>query len=63
LGSNGIGLFIHWEELRHDARTNGNSLAVSMASRMLTLAIDQRTSRAQMDYLAEKLIMGIGHAK
>ena len=63
LGSNGIGLFIHWEELRHDPRTSGNTLAVSMAGRMLTLAIDQRTSRAQMDYLAEKLIMGIGHAK
>jgi len=59
LGENGIGLFIHWEELRHDARTNSNTLAVSMASRMLTLAIDQRTSRAQLEYLADTLANGI----
>ena len=63
LGENGIGLFIHWEELRHDPRTSGNTLAVSMASRILTLATDQRTSREQMDYLAEKLIVGIKKAK
>ena len=63
LGENGIGLFIHWEELRHDARTNGNALAVSMAGRMLTLAIDQRTSREQMDYLAETLAGGIEKVK
>ena len=63
LGKNGIGLFIHWEELRHDPRTCSNSQAASMAGRMLTLAIDQRTSRAQMDFLAESLIKGIRHAK
>ena len=63
LGENSIGLFIHWEELRHDARTNGNTLAVSMAGRMLTLAIDQRTSQAQMDYLAETLAGGIQKVK
>jgi len=63
LGQNGIGLFIHWEELRHDPRTNGNSLAVSMAGRMLTLAIDQHTSRAQMDYLAKNLAEGIARYK
>jgi len=63
LGENGIGLFIHWEELRHDARTNKNALAVTMAGRMLTLAIDQRTSLAQMDYLSENLIRGITKVK
>ncbi len=63
LGENGIGLFIHWEELRHDARTNGNALAVSMAARMLTLTIDQRTSRAQMEYLAETLADGVQEVK
>jgi hypothetical protein len=62
LGENGIGLFIHWEELRHDPRTNRNKLAVSMAGRMLTLAIDQRTSRDQMDYLALHLKKGIARA-
>ena len=63
LGENRIGLFIHWEELRHDPRTNGNPLAVSMASRMLTLATDQRTHREQMEYLAEHLAKGIAKAK
>ena len=62
LGENGIGLFIHWEELRHDPRTNKNTLAVSMAGRMLTLAIDQRTSRDQMDYLVSHLVKGIASA-
>lgn len=59
LGKNSIGLFIHWEELRHDPRTNGNPLAVSMAARMLTLTIDQRTSHEQMDYLTKNLFKGI----
>ena len=63
LGDNGIGLFIHWEELRHDPRTNRNPLAVSMAGKMLTLATDQRTSRVQMDYLAAHLTKGIAKAK
>jgi hypothetical protein len=63
LGENGIGLFIHWEELRHDPRTNGNLLAVSMAVKMLTLAIDQRTSRKQLDYQAENLSIGIQKVK
>ncbi len=63
LGENGIGLFIHWEDLRHDTRTNGHALAVSMANRMLTLTTDQRTNHSQMDYLAEILIMGIQAVK
>ena len=63
LGENGIGLFIHWEELRHDTRTNANALTASMAGRMLTLAIDQRTSRAQLDYLEENLASGVQKVK
>jgi hypothetical protein len=63
LGANGIGLFIHWEELRHDPRTNASALTVSMAARMLTLTIDQRTSREQMDYLAMHLKKGIARLK
>jgi hypothetical protein len=63
LGENGIGLFIHWEELRHDPRTNGNQQAVSMAGRMLTLATDQRISHEQMDYLAKHLAKGIAKVK
>ncbi len=63
LGENGIGLFIHWEELRHDPRTRGSTLAVAMAERILTLTTDQRTSRAQLDYLAENLAEGIKQLK
>jgi hypothetical protein len=63
LGKNGIGLFIHWEELRHDPRTNGNQQAVSMAGRMLTLATDQRISHEQMDYLVMHLVKAIAKVK
>ncbi len=52
LGEAGIGLTIHWDGITRDARLNGNAAAVEMASRMLTLVIDQRTSRTQMDYMA-----------
>ncbi len=52
LGEAGIGLIIHWDGITRDARLNGNATAVEMASRMLTLASDQRTSRTQMDYMA-----------
>jgi hypothetical protein len=55
LGNAEIGLPIHWEEIRHHPLTNRNRLAVEMASNMLTLVIDQRTSRSQLNYLAEQL--------
>ncbi len=38
----GVGLTIHREDIHSDPRTNQNPLAVDMAGRMLTLAIDQR---------------------
>lgn len=60
LGKAGISLVIHWDELRSDPRTNQNRRAVEMAGRMLTLVIDQRVRRKQMDYLAMKLIQAIG---
>lgn len=63
LGRAGIGLTIHWEDIRTDPRTNNNHLAVDMAGRMLTLTIDQRVTRKQMDYLAQNLIHGIAAAK
>jgi dTDP-4-amino-4,6-dideoxygalactose transaminase len=52
LGEAGIGLTAHWAELAGDPRLNGNAAAVEMASRMLTLVCDQRTSRNQMDFEA-----------
>jgi hypothetical protein len=63
LGEVGIGLTIHWDEICTYPQTRTNHLAVDMASRILTLAIDQRTSHKQMDYLALNLIEGIRAAK
>ena len=53
LGEAGIGLTIHWEGITLDARLNKDAIALGMAGRILTLAIDQRTSRTQMDYMVE----------
>lgn len=63
LGNAAIGLPIHWDDILSDPRINGNRVAVDMASKILTLAIDQRTSHKQMDYLAMNLIRGIEVAK
>lgn len=60
LGNAAIGLTVHWDEIRSDPRTSGNRRAVEMAGKMLTLTIDQRVSRKQMDYLAEKLVQAVG---
>ena len=62
LGNAGIGLTIHWDGLLSDPRLNGNRVAVDMASRILTLVIDQRTSHKQMDYMVQKLIGFIKNA-
>jgi len=63
LGNAGIGLTIHWDELLGDSRINGNRVAVNMASKILTLVIDQRTSHKQMDYLVQNLIDCLKNAK
>lgn len=63
LGNSGIGLTIHWDGLLHDTRLNGNSIAVNMARKILTLVIDQRTSHTQMDYVAQKIFNFINHTK
>jgi len=63
LGKAGIGLTIHWEELLTDARLNGNPVAVDMASRILTLVIDQRISHKQLDYLVQKVSECLKQAK
>jgi len=55
LGKAGIGLTIHWEELISDSRLNGNPVAVDMASKILTLVIDQRTSHKQLDFMVQRL--------
>jgi dTDP-4-amino-4,6-dideoxygalactose transaminase len=63
LGKAGIGLTIHWEEICTDPRTMQNKRAVDMAGKILTLTIDQRMRKKQMDYLAMSLIRGIAAAK
>lgn len=63
LGNAGIGLTIHWDELLRDPRLNGDPVAVRMASQMLTLVIDQRTSHKQMDYLVQTCLDCIRKAK
>jgi hypothetical protein len=63
LGNAGIGLTIHWDGLLTDPRLNGNPAAVDMASRILTLVIDQRTSRTQLDYMVETICECIRDAK
>jgi dTDP-4-amino-4,6-dideoxygalactose transaminase len=63
LGEAGIGLTIHWDGILRDPRLNGNPTAVEMASRTLTLAIDQRTSRNQIDYMLEVIKRCIRESK
>ncbi len=55
LGNVGIGLTIHWDALLRDPRLNQNPFAVGMASKILTLVIDQRITHKQMDYQAQTL--------
>jgi len=55
LGEAGIGTTIHWDAILSDLRLNGNQAAVDMASRILTLPIDQRTSHDQLDYMVETI--------
>jgi hypothetical protein len=56
LGKNGIGLTIHWNGLLSDPRLNQNAIATNMARTILTLVIDQRLNRTQLDYLAYNLV-------
>jgi len=59
LGKNSIGLFIHWQEILHDARLADLPDTYDMAGRMLTLTCDQRTSHEQLDYMVDCLKEGI----
>jgi hypothetical protein len=60
LGETGIGLHIHWHELLLDARLNQNEIALDMASKILTLVIDQQTTHKQMDYMVQEMMRLIG---
>ena len=52
LGNAGIGLTIHWDAILRDPRLNGNPVIVEMASKMMTLVIDQRVTHKQLEYLS-----------
>ena len=55
LAEESISLSIHWDALLDDPRTNTNPITVKMAGNILTLPIDQYTSRSQLNYLARNL--------
>lgn len=55
LGNAGIGLTVHWDGIASDPRLNGDAFAIEMATRMLTLVIDQRISLKQLDFMAQKI--------
>ena len=51
-----VGLVTHWEEIPRDRRTRGNRRAVGMAERMITLAVDQRAGKREMEYQSLQLV-------
>ncbi|MBP8858285.1 MAG: hypothetical protein KBG60_09695 [Anaerolineaceae bacterium] len=55
LGDAEISLLVHWDEIAAHPLTRTNRQAVEMAGSMLTLPVDQRINRKQLDYLAVKL--------
>jgi hypothetical protein len=55
MGSAGVGLTVHWDAIPADPRLNTNAVAVDMARRMLSLVIDQRHTRKQLEYQADQL--------
>lgn len=55
LGKAGVGLTVHWDALLRDPRLNCDPQVVDMASRMLTLCIDHRVNRKQLEYQADLL--------
>ncbi len=63
LGDACIGLTIHWENMHKSPLTPVQQLAMQMSERILTLTIDQYTTRAQLDYLVENLYKAIRLAK
>ena len=63
LGHEGIGLTIHWDGLLRDPLTANLPGVTEIASRILTLPIDQRISHKQMDYMVKNLTANIIRAR
>ncbi|MEA4811384.1 MAG: hypothetical protein VB108_02290 [Anaerolineaceae bacterium] len=55
LGENSIGLTIHWDDILTHPVLMHNTQVHSMASKILTLPVDQYTEPRQLNYLVEKL--------
>ncbi len=54
-----ISLSVHWDDLQNDPRTNHDPLVTQMAGSMLTLVVDQYTSRSQLEYLVDNLTYAV----
>jgi hypothetical protein len=63
MGNAGVGLTVHWDALLRDPRLNADKIAVDMASRVLTLVIDQRLTHKQLEYQADVLARYLKRAK
>lgn len=55
LAEESISLTVHWDALPSDPRTQNDPRVTKMANHILTLPVDQYTSRSQMNYLSEHL--------
>jgi len=55
LADESISLTVHWDALLTDTRANSNPQTLKMASNILTLPVDQYTSLAQLEYMADRL--------
>ena len=50
-----ISLTVHWDDLLSDPRTQTSPKVHAMAERILTLPVDQYTSKSQLDYMVDHL--------
>ncbi len=58
-----VALLSHWEQIPRDPRTRRSPRAVSMARQMITLAVDQRAARRELDYQALQLVRALEDSK
>jgi len=55
LAEESISLTVHWDALLSDPRTQNNPKVTNMARNILTLPVDQYTSKSQLNYLVKNL--------
>jgi len=59
LADESISLTVHWDALLFDPRTKNNLDVVNIAEHILTLPVDQYTSKSQLDYLVDHLVRSL----